>query len=55
MELKDIEEKKKGGKLKRKLGQAADNFEDSENFVGVRKKIKGGGGKIGGKKQRRGR
>eukprot|EP00095_Tigriopus_kingsejongensis_P006448 maker-scaffold384_size188899-snap-gene-0.33 protein:Tk06448 transcript:maker-scaffold384_size188899-snap-gene-0.33-mRNA-1 annotation:"probable atp-dependent rna helicase ddx47-like" len=44
MELKDMEEKKKTGR-KRKFGngETADDFDDSENFVGVRKRVKGGG------------
>ena len=58
-EYKEMEEKKRIGKRK----HLADNFEDSENFVGVRKRVKGGGdggggksrgggGKFGGKKKK---
>ena len=62
-EYKEMEESRR----KRKRGDAADNFDDSENFVGVRKRVKGGGegggrgrGRVGGSKfggggKRRGR
>ena len=53
MELKDFEEKKRaGGKnnKKRKSGAAADEFDDSANFVGVRDRVKNGGG--GGKNKK---
>ena len=60
-EYKEMEEKKRIGKRK----HVADNFDDSESFVGVRKRVKGGdggrgrsrggggGGKFGGKKRGR--
>ena len=59
-EYKEMEEKKRLHKRK----HAADNFDDSENYVGVRKRVKGGdgggrsrggggGGKFGGKKRGR--
>ena len=61
-EYKEMEEKKRIGKRK----HVADNLDDSENFVGVRKRVKGGdggkgrsrgggggGGKFGGKKRGR--
>merc|ERR1719228_986730 len=41
MEIKDLEEKKNYGKRRRKAG---DEFEDGEQFVGVRKRVGGGGG-----------
>ena len=44
IELKDMEERKKGGR-KRKKGEIGDDFEDSETFIGVKKRVKGGGGK----------
>jgi len=51
MEIKDLEEKKNYGKRRRKAG---DEFEDGEQFVGVRKRV---GGKDnsgpGGKKKRK--
>ena len=51
MEIKDLEEKKSYGKRRRKAG---DEFEDGEQFVGVRKRV---GGKDnsgpGGKKKRK--
>ncbi|TRY67916.1 hypothetical protein TCAL_02936 [Tigriopus californicus] len=50
MELKDMEERKKGGK-RRKRGEAGDDFDDSEQFIGVRKRVKGGGD--GNRKKRR--
>jgi hypothetical protein len=43
MELKDLEEKKRG--KKRKKGPSADDFDDSANFVGARDRVKGGGNK----------
>lgn len=50
MELKDMEERKKGGK-RRKHGAEGDDFDDSEQFIGVRKRVKGGGD--GNRKKRR--
>jgi hypothetical protein len=45
MELKDLEEKKRSAGKKRKKGSAADDFDDSANFVGARDRVKGGGNK----------
>merc|ERR1712111_79193 len=52
MEIKDMEEKKKFGKKRRKAG---DEFDDGEQFVGVRKRVGGGAGKDGhgGKKRKK--
>ena len=54
IEMKDLEEKKKSGG-KRRRGEAGDDFDDSENFAGVKKRVKGGGAKRGGGKFRKGR
>jgi len=50
MEIKDLEEKKKFGKKRRKAG---DEFDDGEQFVGVRKRVGGSGGKDGKSKKRK--
>lgn len=51
VELREMEEGKRDGKRRKRKGQAGDDFDDSENFVGVRSRVKGGGG--GGKKKKR--
>ncbi len=56
MELKDLEDKRKDGKRGggggRKRGRAGDDMDGGDEYVGFRKRIKGGGGSAGGDRGR---